>query len=115
MILAHTIEAMVGDKPARVHCNTCRSQHGYKPNKPSTGGRSSPSGEPPKRRSNRYEAVLESKNPSNARRYSVQDTYSEGDLLDHPTFGLGVVKDVKDATKVEVQFKNGFKTLVHGR
>ena len=29
-ILAHTVEAMVGDKPARVNCNTCKSQHfGY--------------------------------------------------------------------------------------
>src|SRR5688572_25212638 len=35
MMLAHTIEAMVGDKPVRVLCNTCKAQHGYKPNKPS--------------------------------------------------------------------------------
>jgi hypothetical protein len=30
MILAHTIETMVGDKPARVHCNTCKSQPSYR-------------------------------------------------------------------------------------
>ena len=34
LILAHTIEALVGDKPARVHCNTCKAQHSYKPYEP---------------------------------------------------------------------------------
>src|SRR5438132_3414963 len=36
MVLAHTIEAMVGEKPARVHCNTCKSQHAYRPGAPVT-------------------------------------------------------------------------------
>jgi hypothetical protein len=34
LILAHTIEVMAGDKPARVHCNTCKAQHSYKPYEP---------------------------------------------------------------------------------
>ena len=114
MILAHTIEALVDATPVRVQCNTCKSQHGYKANKPATGTRTSSSAEPGTRRNNRYEAVLERSNASSARRYSVQEIYNAGDVLDHPTFGLGIVKDVKD-TKVEVQFKDGYKTLIHGR
>src|SRR6267142_1173040 len=45
MILAHTIEAMVKDKPARVHCNTCKAQHTYKPNKPGETSRRPRTGE----------------------------------------------------------------------
>src|SRR5438132_6192635 len=41
MVLAHTIEAMVGEKPARVTCNTCKSQHTYKAQAPGTGTRRS--------------------------------------------------------------------------
>ncbi len=33
-LLAHTVEAMVDDVPARVHCNTCKAQHKYKPYMP---------------------------------------------------------------------------------
>ena len=31
LVLTHTIEAVVGGKITRVHCNTCRGQHAYLP------------------------------------------------------------------------------------
>ena len=34
LILAHTVEAMVGPKVTRVHCNTCGSQHAFRPTAP---------------------------------------------------------------------------------
>src|SRR5438876_4707928 len=63
LVLAHTIEAMVGDKPVRVHCNTCKSQHSYKPNPPGATPRRSqprepgngPAPPPAKVRSSRYQ------------------------------------------------------------
>jgi hypothetical protein len=50
-----------------------------------------------------------------AKSYSSKDRYETGDVLEHPTFGLGVATAVKDATKVEVLFENGSKVLIHGR
>jgi hypothetical protein len=47
--------------------------------------------------------------------YSPKDRYEEGDVLEHPTFGRGIATAVKDATKIEVLFETGSKTLVHGR
>jgi len=114
MVLAHTIEAMVGDKPARVHCNTCRSQHSYKPNPPGTS-RKSPAGEPGKRRTGRYQSLLNARNTSVPRIYSPKERYETGSVLDHPTFGRGITTAVKDETKIEVLFESGPKTLVHGR
>jgi hypothetical protein len=113
MMLAHTIEAMVRDKPARVHCNTCNAQHNYKPSKPGeSGGTRKPRGSA---RVSKYEASLAGKNVASAKPYSPKDTYAAGDVLNHPTFGVGVTSAVKDPTKIEVIFEGGVKLLAQGR
>jgi len=121
MILAHTIEAMVGDKPARVHCNTCKAQHSYKPHKPGEGSRTgrarkegSATGATPRKRGNQYQELLKDKNMAHVKRYSPKDKYSPGDVVEHPTFGIGVARSPRDGTKIEVLFEDGLKVLVQG-
>jgi len=113
MMLAHTIEAMVGNKPARVHCNTCNAQHGYKATKP--GERAAGAKSPGKPRISSYQKLLNGKDMAQAKPYSSKDNYAAGDVLDHPSFGVGVTTAVKDGTKIEVAFEGGVKILVHGR
>src|ERR1051325_4063361 len=121
MMLAHTIEALVGDKPARVHCNTCKSQHTYKANPPNTStrptrartGRSD--SDAPKTRATKYQTLLKGKDMAGAKSYSSKETYEAGDVLEHPTFGTGVATAVKEGSKVEVLFESGSKVLIHGR
>jgi hypothetical protein len=123
LVLAHTIEAMVGDKPARVHCNTCKSQHAYKAHAPGRPARQSqpegqtPPAEPraPKARMSRFQSLLKGKDMATTKSYSSKNTYSQGDVFDHPIFGLGVTTAVKDGTKIEVLFETGSKVLIHGR
>jgi hypothetical protein len=123
LFLAHTIEAMVGDKPARVHCNTCKVQHSYKPHEPGKGSRKvrerepggSPGPQSGRTRSSRYEALLKGKNMALAKRYSSKDSYVPGDVVDHPGFGVGVATVLKDVTKIEVFFQDGPKLLIQGR
>ena len=122
LILAHTIEAMVGDKPARVHCNTCKAQHGYKPYEPGEapqvrerkagGSLGHQTGKP---RASRYQILLKGKNMALAKRYSPKDNYAPGDVVEHPNFGVGVAIALKDGTKIEVLFDDGSKVLIHGR
>lgn len=111
LILAHTIEAMVGTKPARVHCNTCNSQHAYKSTEPGKSARAQGS----KPRAGRYEGLLKGSNTEKAKTYSPKEKYQSGDVLKHPTFGVGVTTAVKDESKIEVLFEGGSKLLVHGR
>jgi hypothetical protein len=121
MMLAHTIEAMVGDKPARVSCNTCKSQHSYKPNPPRTEVRSDVKRETgagtraARAGANRYQNLLKTKDTAAAKTYSPANKYEAGDVLDHSKFGLGVVMSVREGTKIEVRFENGLKTLVQAR
>ena|SRR5213594_1584431 len=122
LMLAHTIEAMAGDKPARVHCNTCGAQHSYKPYKPGEAPRTSlrrqGAGARPQPRNVRvshYHKLLNGKDLSLAKRYSLTDNYALGDLVDHPSFGVGIATTIKDGSKMEVLFEGGLKVLVHGR
>lgn len=126
LMLAHTIEAMVGNKPARVHCNTCQAQHSYKPFEPggspgqvrkreAASAAGGPGPQPVKGRGNRYQTLLRGKDMAHAKSYSSKDSYTLGDLVQHPSFGFGVATAIKDVTKIEVLFESGPKVLVHGR
>jgi hypothetical protein len=101
---------MVGEKPVRVHCNTCKSQHAYKANAPASGTR-----QPGKPRASRYQSLLKEKDTGKAKAYSPKEKYEPGDVLEHPMFGRGVATAIKEGIKVEVLFESGSKTLIQGR
>jgi hypothetical protein len=111
MLLAHTIEAMVGEKPKRVMCNTCKSQHAYKAQETKT----SATPRTAKSAANKYQSALKASSTAVAKTYSQTGKYEAGDILDHRTLGRGVTTAVKDGSKIEVLFESGLKTLVHAR
>lgn len=126
MILGHTIIAMVGDKIARVRCNTCQGLHAYKAGPPGTRtatarapaaeGRTRPAaGRAPREKAEvrPFEEIFAGRDTSDARPYSAREKFADGEILSHPTFGLGLVKSARQ-DKVDVIFKLGEKTLVHG-
>ena len=118
--LAHTILAMVGSKIARVKCNTCQSDHVFRGIQTTMQANSFTK----PRKSTRMSAAdkvvigfqqrIEGKDASKARKYTPKDTYTLDELIEHPTFGLGIVSDVR-SDKVTIHFKADEKTLVHGR
>lgn len=124
MTLAHTILAMVGTKIARVRCNTCGGDHAYRaapgatdrPTAPrsSTSRASGARAEKAEKVVISFEEQLAGKDIANAPKYSPKDTYKVDQVLQHPTFGLGLVTVVR-GDKVDVAFKAETKTLVHGR
>jgi hypothetical protein len=112
LLLAHTVIAMVGAVPVKVECNTCRAVHRFR-------GRPETSRAPSRRASTRkpsmsFDEMLASRT-GEARRYAPTTSFTQGDVLDHATFGRGFVSEVKDPGKVEVTFRSGVKTLVHGK
>ena len=48
---------------------------------------------------------------SSALTYDMQARYKVGSLVKHPKFGLGVVKQLLGANKVEILFEEGVKLL----
>jgi len=71
--------------------------------------------QPRKTRANSYQELLKGKNIALAKHYSPKEKYTPGDVMQHPTFGVGVARVVKDDTKIEVLFEDGLKVLVHGK
>ncbi len=111
--LAHTVIAMVGPAPVKVECNTCHSVHRYRSGSaaraPGAGSRASRPAA-----SASFEEML-ARQAGPLRRYSPADSFAAGDVVDHPSFGRGFVSAVKEAGKVEIVFRAGVKTLVHGK
>jgi hypothetical protein len=123
LILAHTVESMIGGKITRVHCNTCHAQHAYRPHPPGESLAERRIGRPAAPRAARptaaapraddYAAALGGRDPSTARAYTTHERFAANDLVAHPIFGVGVVMLLKDRTKIDVLFRDGLKTLVH--
>jgi hypothetical protein len=116
LVLAHTIHAMVGPRPVKVECNTCRAVHAFRrppgssalaPRKPARGREKAPVLS--------FEELLRVRNPAAAQRYSQKTTFALDQVIEHPTFGMGFVSAVLDPGKIEVTFRGDVKVLVHGR
>jgi hypothetical protein len=115
LTLAHTIVAMVGSKIARVRCNTCGGEHAFRSaaDAASRATRSSPT--PARQRTIlSFADRIAHSNPAEATPYNPKLTYALDQLINHPTFGLGIVTALRQ-DKVDVAFKAAEKTLIQGR
>jgi hypothetical protein len=115
LMLGHTVEAMVGAKITRVHCNTCGSQHAFRAAPPGKAKSTAKAREPKAPAASPYETLLRGKDPAKARAYKPSERFTQADLIRHPTFGIGFVTAVKESNKIEVAFPDGPKILAHGR
>ncbi len=108
-VVAHVIVALVEGKIAKVECKECGSRHRHRslvPKTRATGVRKTRAAETPS---------VEPDLSRPVRPYDVTESYAVGDRIDHRTLGRGVIERVASATKVQVFFPDGTKTLVHGR
>ena len=117
MELAHTVLAMVGARVARVRCNTCQKYHAFRKSAPGTSSPrpENPTPSRPKTPAGSPISLLQQlagADASKARNYSPKESFAEGELLNHPTFGLGFVQTVR-GEKIDVAFKAFAKTLIH--
>ena len=49
------------------------------------------------------------------RPYRISELFAAGDVIDHPTFGLGDVEAVLVDSKIQVRFGHESRVLIHGR
>jgi hypothetical protein len=112
LLLAHTVIAMVGTVPVKVECNTCRNVHRFRvasttvrrPAAKTTRGGLTLS----------FDQMLAT-HTTVPRKYASTGLFASGDVIDHDSFGRGFISALKDPGKVEVTFRTGVKTLVHGK
>lgn len=105
---------------AKVRCNTCKKTHSYR-NKPGEKGASTAlKKESAPREKPRiipleveWREQLSSAQGKPSLPYAPTKEYKLGDVIEHPTFGCGVVRTMKDGNKFEVLFQRDIKTLIH--
>lgn len=125
LILAHIIVTMKdATDPDKVMCKTCKGTHSYK----------DPSAKKKKATIDKViknhkvasgkkitqsvaeiwtQALSTSQAPAVA--YSIRTNYKKGDVISHPNFGDGIVERLIDSNKIEVLFKDEYKTLLHNK
>jgi hypothetical protein len=103
---------------AKVRCNTCNSIHAYR-GKPEAK-RLVRSGDAPVRERARiipleveWREQLKSKENLPSLPYAPTREFKVGEILEHPQFGCGVVRAMKDGNKFEALFQHDIKVLVH--
>lgn len=127
-VLNHRIVAMVDDKVVRVECNTCNGVHNYhappvakeakapksasaaKPRATSTTPRTAKR-EPLEVEREEWASLQHTFDIDKALPYEMTGRYAVKRLIQHPVFGLGIVKAVIVPNKMQVLFRDGIKLL----
>jgi hypothetical protein len=117
MELAHVIVSMLDGKPAKVQCKTCKGTHKYKLTGNSvpvrkTGTRSAAT-KTVIRAADLWEQRMAKKTEADMNPYKPTHKFGLGDVVQHPSFGLGIVEELRPPTKIVVLFRDGEKILVH--
>jgi hypothetical protein len=109
----HVITEMVQNRIARVQCRTCGSLHRYRnPDAPLKS---------PRKRSVKvspeevWGKVMNLVTSQKKIPYTFSGDFKVNDLIDHATFGLGVVTHLLAGDKIQVIFKDGEKILIARR
>jgi hypothetical protein len=123
--LNHTIVAMVGERVVRVECNTCHGVHNYrepveKKEKTKTSSQAAtkkptiprqPKKDPGISDMEEWESLRLSFDSNQATPYDMNGKFRVNELINHSTFGLGIVKNIIPPKKMEVLFQLGKKLL----
>lgn len=117
----HTIVALVGEKIAKVQCNVCGGRHNYRSPQPAAAikksgvkkaaGKSS-SSLAVRRAADNFTKILKGQGVDGAIPYATTTIFSKDDLINHPTFGLGVVTATIPPNKIELTFNEGPRILI---
>ena len=120
-VTRHTIIAKAETEIAKVQCKECGAKHKYRPPKTLKSKAVEKKTVPkkaPKKTKNQIKAeaffaeLMNGADPSSAKPYSMSQLFRKGELIDHPTFGLGVITSTTLPNKIEVAFETGSKLLI---
>jgi hypothetical protein len=106
---------------AKVRCNTCGKIHAYRSTpQEKTGGVIQAKREVKPREKVQvipieveWREQLKSREGAPSLSYAPSKDFKVGDVIDHPTFGCGVVRALKDGNKFEILFQRDVKILMH--
>lgn len=114
LALAHVIVDMKTErKIGKCQCKTCKALHNYRdPVAMAQKQRAKTAAAKPKASAEGAWKAAMASSKGVAKPYAMDKSYKEGELIQHGTFGPGVVKQRIQDNKIEVQFKEALKLLI---
>lgn len=119
----HVVVAMKDDDIAKVQCKQCSGLHKYKdPNEAEAAAK-----KPAKKKKSAMtaaekkaaaaakpvgKATVKPDMKKEIRPYKFSDSYESRERIDHVKFGVGVVEDILDGSKIEVFFDEGGRRVL---
>lgn len=118
MAMGHLIVSI--DEKGRIdkcECQTCGATHKYKDpeGKKATKKSTKPSTRKAAVSIEQRWADAKAKATGNAKNYKMSDPFQAGDLINHSTFGMGVVLELVGNNKIKMIFECGEKDLACNR
>ncbi len=118
MAMGHVIVSLgKNGSVGRCECLTCKAVHAYrdpdKPVKASSAGKRADAKAGVSAEAAWANAVSKAK--GSAKSYAMSSEFSQGDLIEHPLFGKGVVEEIVDQHKIKAIFNTSSKLLVQNR
>ena len=117
--LGHTIIAVVDNLPKRIQCNTCEEHHNVS-TRPSgkSGTKSKSSARKTSSKETTYEEYisrLRDSDPANSKKYDTKGDFHKDEIIDHLSFGIGIVLSVIQINKIKILFKDGPRLLIQNQ
>ena len=107
----HIVVAMKDDVPVKVQCNTCSGQHKYRPPTAPKKPAVRRTADPKVAEQKEWAELMPTLNSDQAVAYSMDSSYKNGALINHPEFGIGINQGVIGLRKIEVLFEDGKKIM----
>lgn len=117
----HVIIALVEEKIAKVQCNVCGGRHNFRPALPVKESKSGPVKRAAvkgktvmavRKAADNFTKILKGQDVGEATPYAMTAVFGKDDLVDHPTFGVGIVTAIIPPNKVELTFNEGPRILI---
>jgi hypothetical protein len=115
----HYVVVMVGEKISKVECKVCKARHAFASPKAEPKVKTPAAPRPKKAAlasSKQAQALAEQWEKmvspcSKPLTYSMDRTFSVGDVVEHPSFGRGYVLKAMKPCTVEIQFKDAIRNM----
>lgn len=109
--LSHLIMSMKdANTPHKLQCKTCKSEHMFRSAKKAPAKKKALSA---KSASEVWDQAVKSSGNKQIQNYSIKNKFSVGDILEHSSFGKGVVQELLSNGRIAVIFHDDVRTLVH--
>jgi hypothetical protein len=115
----HTIITIFKNSPKRIKCNACDEHHNLSAKSP---GENRTKTKSLTRKSRSKEATyqeylsrLTGGDPANSIKYNIKGNFKKDEIIDHLSFGIGIVLSVNKADKIRILFKDGPRLLIQNQ